>query len=73
MHERSVSPMNIEESEQRLSPLKYTYTPDSLCREPDYKMKCQFLSQMCKLEPVPATTRLCELFLLLNSILIIRC
>ena len=62
MHERSLSPMNVEEAEQRLSPLKCSYPPDLLCREPDYKMKCQFLSQMCRLEPVPATTRLCELF-----------
>ena len=58
MHERSVSPVNVEEARSELSPLQCAYSPDELCREPDYKLKCQFFSHLLRLEPVPATTRL---------------
>jgi len=55
MKERSVSPVSVQSSPS--TPLKTPYSPDDLCREPDFKKKCNFLSQNYALEPVAAETR----------------
>ena len=66
MHERSVSPVNVEETREELSPLQSAFSPEQLCREPDYKLKCQFFHQLLRLEPVPATTRLGRLLIVIS-------
>ncbi|XP_053402473.1 genetic suppressor element 1-like isoform X2 [Mercenaria mercenaria] len=55
MKERSVSPVSVESGPP--TPLKSQYRPEDLCMEPDYKLKCQFLSQHLHLEPVPHDTK----------------
>ena len=57
MKERSVSPVDMEDNPMRLTPLKTFYQADDLCNEPDYKLKCTFLSHMFQLQPVSAETR----------------
>lgn len=55
MKERSVSPVSVESNPP--TPLKTSYSPEELCKEPDYKKKCIFLSQNLGLEPVSPEAR----------------
>ncbi|XP_052233715.1 genetic suppressor element 1-like isoform X2 [Dreissena polymorpha] len=55
MRERSVSPVSVQSNPP--TPLKTLYAAEDLCREPEYKLKCQFLSQHLFLEPVTTETR----------------
>lgn len=67
MKERSVSPVSVESNPP--TPLKTPYSPEELCKEPDYKKKCIFLSQYLGLEPVSPETRkgfICLLRLLIG-------